>query len=58
MFSLREGRSSYDWQAWVQRLQEMPPGMARLEAIEGELEVADLDRLGKCHFVEWVADAM
>ena len=36
----------------------MPPGMARLEAIKGELEVADLDRLAKCNFVEWVASAM
>ena len=36
----------------------MPSGMARLEAIKGELEVADLDRLAKCNFVEWVADAM
>ena len=36
----------------------MPPGMARLEAIKGELEVTDLDRLAECHFVEWVGDAM
>ena len=36
----------------------MPPGMPRLEAIKGELEVDDLDMLAKDHFVEWVADAM
>ena len=36
----------------------MPPGMARLEAIKGELEVTDLDRIAKRNFVEWVADAM
>ena len=58
MLSLREGRSAYDWRAWVRRLQEMPPGMARLEAIKGELEVPDLDRLAKCNFVEWVANTM
>ena len=36
----------------------MPPGMPRLEAIKGELEVPDLDRIAKRHFVQWVADAM
>ena len=36
----------------------MPPGMARLEAIKGELEVDDLVTLAKDHFVQWVADAM
>ena len=51
MLSLREGRSAYDWRAWVQRLQELPPGMARLEA-------TDLDRIAKCNFVEWVANTM
>ena len=58
MLSRREGRSSYDWRAWVQRLQEMPPGMTRLEAIKGEIEVDDLDRIAKDHLVQWVADAM
>ena len=32
--------------------------MARLEAIKGELEVTDLDRIAKCNFVEWVANTM
>ena len=58
MLSAREGRSAYDWPAWVRRLQEMPPGMPRLEAIKGELEVDDLVRLAKDHFVQWSADAM
>ena len=58
MLALREGRSSYDWPAWVRRLQEMPPGMPRLEAIKGELEVDDLVTLAKDHFVQWSADAM
>lgn len=58
MLSAREGRSAYDWPAWVRNLQQILPGMPRLEAIQGELEVPDLDRLAKCHFVEWVSDAM
>lgn len=32
--------------------------MARLEAIKGELEVTDLDRIAQESFVEWVAEAM
>jgi hypothetical protein len=58
LISLREGRIPYDWPFWVRKLREMPAGMARLEAIKGELEVTELERLAKDNFVEWVADAM
>ena len=53
-----ESRKPYDWSAWLRNLTAMPAGMTRLEAIKGELEIMDLDRLGREHFVEWVADAM
>ena len=58
LISLREGRSPYDWRAWVRHLMEMPAGITRLEAIKGDLEVLELDRLARRNFVEWLADAM
>ncbi len=56
--SLREGRSPYDWQAWSRQLRQMPAGIERLEALKRNLDVPELDRLGRDHFVGWVADAM
>ena len=58
LMSLREDRNPYDWRAWVRRLMEMPAGIRRLEAIKGDLEVRDLDRLARENFVEWLTDAM
>ncbi len=39
----REGRRPYDWEAWHRRLIEFPSGTARLERMNGEL---DVDRFG------------
>ena len=58
LMALCEGRPPYDWRAWRRRLQDVPAGVARLEAIGGGPEVTDLDRLAKENFVEWLADAM
>lgn len=58
LMSLREGRRPYDWRAVRRRLRGMPAGIARLEAINGALDVPELDRLARENFVEWLADAM
>ena len=58
LLARHEGRSPYDWCAWVRNLRKLPAGMARLEVMKGELEVTDLDRIAQERFVEWVAEAM
>ena len=58
LMSLREGRRPYDWRALRHRLREAPVGIARLEAVNGALDVVDLDRLARENFVEWLAGAM
>ena len=57
----REGRPPYDWREWVrQMMNSVPPGMPRLERLNGELPAAELDRLDDDpeNFVERVADLL
>ena len=58
LISLRGGRPPHNWQTAIRKLREIPPGIERLEALSGYLEVNDLDRLAREYFVEWVSDAM
>lgn len=58
LLSRREGGSAHDWETGVRRLREAPAGVARLEAMKGGLDVAELDWLAKNTFVEWVAETM
>ena len=60
LIAARDDRGPYDWNASVERLAELPPGMPRLARLNGDLDTAALHPLAVSyvHFVEYTTAIM
>ena len=60
LFAARDGRPPYDWNASIERLAELPPGMPRLARLNGDLDTAALHPIAVSyvHFVEYTTAIM
>ena len=56
LIATRDNRPPYYWKDSIKRLAELPPGMPRLERLNGDLDTTELDGLAVdyVHFVAWV----
>jgi adenosine deaminase len=56
----RTGRQPYDWHDWLQRVYELPPGMPRLNWLNGELPYrnANLLKHESPYLVAWLTEAL
>lgn len=52
-----DNRPLYDWQRSVERLAKLPPGVARIDRLNGDLDIAELHPLAAnyVHFESWLA---
>ena len=60
LMARREGRRPYNWEESVERLAELPPGMPRLERLNGDLDTTALlpIAVSYVHFVEYTTATM
>ena len=56
LIAMRDNRLPYDWNDSVQRLAKLPPGMPRLQRLNGDLDTSELHALAVnyVHFAEFV----
>jgi hypothetical protein len=43
LIAARNDQPPYDWHEWIKGLAELPPGMARLERLNGDLNTTELN---------------
>jgi hypothetical protein len=47
LLARRRGEVPYDWQAWMQSLRSLPPGLPRLQAMSVQITNEDEDKLAE-----------
>ena len=57
LIATRDDRPPYDWKDSIKRMAELPPGMARLDQLDGDLDTTDLHPLAVnyVHFAHYVS---
>ena len=58
LIARRAGRPQYDWEDWLRRVVELPPGMPRLKWLNGDLPYSKEDFHEDSHVVAWLTEAV